>query len=378
MQANTQDKKYMQMALKLAARGFSAVEPNPMVGCVIVKSNQIIGKGFHKKFGGPHAEINAIADCKTIGAKPAGATMYVTLEPCCHHGKTPPCTEAIIQAAPAKVVVTAVDPSDHAQGNGISQMQNAGIRVEVGLCEQEAKLLNAGFLKFAKTKRPWVILKWAQSIDGRLAWADDSITGDKWISNELSRKDVHRLRRSVQGILVGINTIRADDPLLTPRPPKGKKPVRIVLDADLQIPLTCRLLRTTRSFGVIIVTDEVSAQTNSAKVARIEKKGAEIVYVPTVEGKCDLEAVLTELGARGIAQLLVEGGAGVITSFLAGRFADAVKVYIAPKILGRAGRVSIADSLAQLINPALLRHVTTDQFDGDVCISGLLKELENY
>lgn len=375
MQANTEDKRYMQMALKLAARGFGAVEPNPMVGCVIVKSNQIIGKGFHKKFGGPHAEINAIADCKTIGAKPAGATMYVTLEPCCHHGKTPPCTEAIIQAAPAKAVVAAIDPSDHAQGNGISQMRNAGIRVEVGLCEQEAKLLNAGFLKFAKTKRPWVILKWAQSIDGRLAWADDSITGDKWISNELSRKDVHRLRRSVQGILVGINTIRADDPLLTPRPPKGKKPVRVVLDANLQIPLTCRLLRTTRSFPVIIVTDEAAANTTKAK--RIEKKGAEIVYVPTIEGKCDLEATLTELGARGIAQLLVEGGAGVITSFLQGRFADAVKVYIAPKILGRAGTVSIADSLAQLINPALLHHVTTDQFDGDVCISGLLKELEN-
>jgi len=377
MKANTQDKRYMQMALKLAARGFGAVEPNPMVGCVIVKSNQIIGKGFHKKFGGPHAEINAIEDCKTIGAKPAGATMYVTLEPCCHHGKTPPCTEAIIQAAPAKVVVAAVDPSDHAQGNGISQMRNAGIRVEVGLCEQEAKLLNAGFLKFARTKRPWVILKWAQSLDGRLAWADDSITGDKWISNELSRKDVHRLRRSVQGILVGINTIRADDPLLTPRPPKGKKPVRVVLDANLQIPLTCRLLRTTRSFPVIIVTDKASAQANITKVKRIEKKGAEIVYVPTVEGRCDLEVVVTELGARGIAQLLVEGGAGVITSFLAGRFADAVKVYIAPKILGRAGTVSIADSLAQLINPALLRHVTTDQFDGDVCITGLLKELEN-
>jgi len=377
MHTNTEDKRYMQMALKLAARGFGAVEPNPMVGCVIVKSNQIIGKGFHKKFGGPHAEINAIEDCKTIGAKPADATMYVTLEPCCHHGKTPPCTEAIIQAAPAKVVVAAVDPSEHAGGKSISQMRNAGIRVEVGLCEQEAKLLNAGFLKFAKTKRPWVILKWAQSIDGRLAWADDSITGDKWISNELGRKDVHRLRRSVQGILVGINTIRADDPLLTPRPPKGKKPVRVVLDANLQIPLTSKLLRTTRSFPVIIVTDEASAQANITKVKRIEKKGAEIVYVPTVEGRCDLEAVVTELGARGIAQLLVEGGAGVITSFLQGGFADAVKVYIAPKILGRAGTVSIADSLTQLINPELLRHVTTDQFDGDVCITGLLKELEN-
>jgi len=371
-----EDERYMQMALKLAARGFGAVEPNPMVGCVIVKSNQIIGKGFHKKFGGPHAEINAIEDCKNIGAKPADATMYVTLEPCSHHGKTPPCTEAIIQAAPAKVVVAAVDPSDHAQGNGISQMRNAGIRVDVGICGLQARLLNAGFLKFARTKRPWVILKWAQSLDGKLAPATDSVKGDKWISNELSRKDVHRLRRSVQGILVGINTIRADDPMLTPRPPKGKKPVRVVLDANLQIPLTCKLLRTTKSFGVIIVTDEASARTNSAMVGRIEKKGADIVCVPTVEGKCNLEATLAELGARGIAQLLVEGGAEVITSFLSGGFADAVKVYIAPKILGQAGTVSIADSLAQLINAAPLHHVSVAGFDGDVCVSGLLKKLK--
>ena len=377
MQANTQDKRYMQMALKLATRGFGAVEPNPMVGCVIVKSNQIIGKGLHKKFGGPHAETNAIADCKTIGAKPTGATMYVTLEPCCHHGKTPPCTEAIIQAAPARVVVATIDPSEHAGGKSVSQMQNAGIQVEVGVCSRQAKLLNPGFLKFARSKHPWVILKWAQSIDGKLALAQASATGDNWISNELSRKDVHRLRRSVQGILIGINTVKADDPLLTPRPPRGKKPVRIVLDANLQIPLTSRLLRTTRSFPVIIVTDEASAQANITKVARIEKKGASLICVTTFEGKCDLKAMLTELGTRGIAQLLVEGGADVITSFLQGRFADAVKVYIAPKILGRAGAVGITDSMAQLADAAPLHHVSIDEFDGDVCITGLLKELED-
>ena len=377
MHTNTEDRRYMKMALNLAARGFSVVEPNPMVGCVIVKSNQIIGKGFHKKFGGPHAEVSAIADCKTIGAKPAGATMYVTLEPCCHYGKTPPCTEAIIQAAPARVVVAVVDPSDHAQGKGISQMQNAGIRVDVGICGRQARLLNAGFLKFAETKRPWVILKWAQSLDGKLAPATDDAKGDKWISNELSRKDVHRLRRSVQGILVGINTVRADDPMLTPRPPKGKKPVRVVLDANLQVPLTSKLLRTTKSFGVIIITGAESARTNWTKVGRIEKKGAELVSVPTFEGKCDLEATLAALGARGIAQLLVEGGAGVITSFLAGGFADAVRVYIAPKILGQTGTVSIADSLAQLINAAPLHHVSVAEFDGDICVSGLLKELKD-
>jgi diaminohydroxyphosphoribosylaminopyrimidine deaminase/5-amino-6-(5-phosphoribosylamino)uracil reductase len=376
MKASTQDQRYMKMALKLAARGFGAVEPNPMVGCVIVKSNQIIGKGFHKKFGAPHAETNAIADCKTIGAKPAGATMYVTLEPCCHHGKTPPCTEAIIQAAPERVVVAVADPSEHTAGNGIIQMRDAGIRVDVGVCSRQAKLLNAGFLKFARSKRPWVILKWAQSIDGKLALAQGGATGDNWISNELSRKDVHRLRRSVQGILVGINTVKADDPLLTPRPPKGKKPVRIVLDTNLKIPLTCKLLRTTKSFPVIIVTDEASAQANITKVKRIEKKGATLMCVPTFEGKCDLKAMLSELGARDIARLLVEGGADVITSFLKGRFADAVKVYIAPKILGRAGAVGITDTMAQLADPAPLHHISVDEFNGDICITGLLKELK--
>jgi len=169
MHSEKEDKRYMQMALKLAARGFGTVEPNPMVGCVIVKSNQIIGKGFHKKFGAPHAEFNAIADCKNLGAKPAGATMYITLEPCSHHGKTPPCTDAIIQAAPARVVVAVIDPSEHARGRGIGLMRNVGIKVDVGICGQQARLINAGFLKFAETKRPWVILKWAQSLDGKLA-----------------------------------------------------------------------------------------------------------------------------------------------------------------------------------------------------------------
>jgi len=256
-------------------------------------------------------------------------------------------------------------------------MQNAGIRVDVGICRLQARLLNAGFLKFAETKRPWVILKWAQSLDGKIAPATDNAKGEKWISNELSRKDVHKLRRSVQAILVGINTVRADDPMLTPRPPKGKKPVRVVLDANLQIPLTSRLLRTTKSFGVIIVTDSASAEANLTKVRRIEKKGAELMFVPALGDKCDLEATLAELGARGIAQLLVEGGAEVITSFLDAGFADAVKVYIAPKILGRAGAISIADSLAQLINAVPLYHVGIAEFEGDVCISGLLKRLKN-
>ena len=209
-----QDKKYMLIALKLAQRGIGSVEPNPEVGAVLVKANQVVGKGWHKKFGGPHAEINALEDCKTLGVNPQGAAMYVTLEPCCHQAKTGPCTEAIIAAGVVKVVVAAIDPSEHANGKGIEKLRNAGIEVVVGVCETQARLLNAPFIKFAATAKTWVILKWAQSIDGKVAYADQT-QERQWISGQQSRKDVHKLRRRVQAILVGINTILVDDPLLT-------------------------------------------------------------------------------------------------------------------------------------------------------------------
>ncbi|MHC4361063.1 MAG: bifunctional diaminohydroxyphosphoribosylaminopyrimidine deaminase/5-amino-6-(5-phosphoribosylamino)uracil reductase RibD, partial [Planctomycetota bacterium] len=189
---NSSNENYMQTALRLARRGIGSVEPNPAVGCIIVKGNQIIGKGWHKAFGGPHAEINALEDCKMLGISPAGATMYVTLEPCCHHGKTPPCTQAIIDAKIKRVYVATVDPSEHAGCKGIEELRSAGIHVETGLCQTEARMLNAPFIKFAKTGRPWVILKWAQTIDGKVAWADGN--EQRWISSQASRKDVQKLR----------------------------------------------------------------------------------------------------------------------------------------------------------------------------------------
>ncbi len=208
---DSQDTNHMQAALKLAQRGIGSVEPNPAVGCIIIKGNQIAGKGWHKKLGGPHAEINALEDCKMLGINPEAATMYVTLEPCCHHGRTGPCTDAIIAAGLARVVVAMPDPSEHAGGRGIEQLRNAGIDVHVGLCQDQAKLLNAPFFKFATTGRTWVIVKWAQSIDGKLSYADQAET--RWISGQRSRKDAHKLRRRVQAILVGVNTVLADDPL---------------------------------------------------------------------------------------------------------------------------------------------------------------------
>jgi diaminohydroxyphosphoribosylaminopyrimidine deaminase/5-amino-6-(5-phosphoribosylamino)uracil reductase len=363
----------MQMALKLARRGIGSVEPNPAVGAIIVKANQIVGKGWHKKFGGPHAEINALEDCKTLGVNPRGATMYVTLEPCSHQGKTGPCTEAIIAAGLAKVFVATIDPSEHANGAGTEQLRNAGIEVHTGPCETEARLLNAPFIKFAATGRCWVILKWAQSIDGKLAWADKT-DQQSWISGEQSRKDVHDLRRRAGAILVGINTVLADDPLLTARPSKGKKPTRIVADSFLRIPLDCKLLKTAKKSPVLIYTSENAVRTNPQIAAKITKKGVELLTYPDTAGRSNLPFLLDELSKRGITQILVEGGPRVLTSFLKESLADQIVVYIAPKILAAQGSVDITGPMSQLMQAIGLHYVDIEHFGDDVRLTGLTEK----
>jgi len=368
----SKDEKYMQMALKLAQRGIGSVEPNPAVGAILVKANQIIGRGWHRKFGGDHAEINALADCRKLAFNPQGATMYVTLEPCCHQGKTAPCTDAIIAAKLAKVVVATIDPSKHANGKGIEQLRNAGIDVQVGLCEKEARLLNAPFIKFATTGKCWVILKWAQSIDGKLSYPKGN--EERWISGERSRKDVQNLRRRVQGILVGINTVIADDPLLTTRPSRDKKATRVILDSHLRIPLNCRLLATARKVPVLIVTSEEAVRTNPDKQEKIVQKGAELLTVPTAQGRADIGFLLDELSRCGIAQLLVEGGPTVISEFLRQRLADEICIYIAAKILGGSGSVDISRPMAGLAEAFGLHYVDIKRFGDDVRISGFSKK----
>jgi len=362
----------MQTALRLARRGIGSVEPNPAVGAVIVKEGRIVGKGWHKKFGGPHAEINALDDCKSLSVRPKGATMYVTLEPCCHYGKTPPCTDAIIAAGLARIVVATIDPSEHANGKGIQQLRNAGIEVRIGLCQTEARVLNAPFIKFATTSKCWVILKWAQSIDGKLTYAN--VTDEqRWISNEQGRKDAHKLRCRAQAILVGINTVIADDPLLTPRPSRGKKPTRIVLDSCLRIPLDCKLLATAKEAPVLIVTSDRAVHTNLDVADKITQKGAQILNVPAPQGRCDLRFLLGELAKRGVQQMLVEGGPTLITSFLKEQLADEIVVYIAPKILGLLGSVSITEPMAELAEAIGLNCVDIKRFGDDVRLTGLTK-----
>lgn len=370
---NAQDEKFMRSALKLAERGLGSVEPNPAVGCVIVKAGQVIGKGYHKKFGGPHAEVNAIADCATLGVRPDGATMYVTLEPCCHVGKTGPCTQAILDARIARVVVAVGDPSAHACGKGLTQLRQAGIKVEVGLCEQEARLLNAPFFKFASTGKCWVVLKWAQSIDGKLAYSDSSVER-RWITNELSRADAHRLRRRSGAVLVGINTVLADNPMLTPRPSKGKKPIRIVLDDALRIPLKSRLLRTAKTGPVLVVTRRAAVEDNPKHAERIRKRGAEILVCEGPGEITDLQGLLDQLSSRGIQQVLVEGGPRVLASFLREGLADEICVYIAPKILGADGTAFIGQPMADLMQGIGLDHVQIRTFGDDVCLRGLLAD----
>ena len=368
-----EDEKYMQTALELARQGIGSVEPNPAVGCIIVKDGEVVGRGWHECFGGRHAEINALSDCRANGIDPAGATMYVTLEPCCHVGKTGPCSEAVIEAGISRVVIAVGDPCKHAAGAGIEQLKRAGIEVQVGLCQRQARLLNAGFFKHAETSRPWVIAKWAQSADG-------FITGGtrRWITNEASRRDVHRLRLRCQGILVGVDTVISDDPMLTVRI-EGlewqRQPLRIVLDSSLRIPPEMNVLNTQQAPTLVVITSE-TLQRQANRIRSLAGAGVEILAVGQDEnGRCDLGQLLDELGRRGIQQLLVEGGRDILNSCLQQGLVDEVRVYISRENLASGGAVRISEAMEQASDKSHLWYAREQDFDGDRCISGMVGEI---
>ena len=362
--------RFMRRALELAAKGLGEVEPNPAVGCVIVKGGQAVGEGWHTQFGGPHAEIEALADCRKKGHDPAGATLYVTLEPCCHTGKTGPCSKAIIAAGVHTVYAAAEDPTDKVGGKGIAELKAAGITVHVGLCRDDAEQLNAPFYKHTRTGQPWVILKWAQSIDGKLTWKNPPVNGP-WISNEQSRQDVHRLRKKVQAILTGISTVLADNPKLTVRingHTVERPPLRVVLDSHLKLPWDCRLI-TVPEAPTLIVTTRHSVQVEFEQVEKFNAAGVEVLGVRETDHRCDLPETLGTLGQRGIQQLLVEAGPTLLAEFLRQKLADEVRIYIAPLLLGPNGQADISEQLAGLMSAQRLSHIRLFTFDTDACFS---------
>jgi diaminohydroxyphosphoribosylaminopyrimidine deaminase/5-amino-6-(5-phosphoribosylamino)uracil reductase len=317
------DEPFMRRALTLAAHGRGLVEPNPMVGCILVKNNQIIAEGYHHKFGLPHAEPEALA---AATESPRGATAYVTLEPCCHtNKKTPPCVPRLIEAQLSRVVIACLDPYPHVSGRGVAQLRDAGIDVSVGLLEREAQQLNAPFFALVQHHRPYVTLKWAQTADGKVAAPPGSPR--LLISNQASRHIVHHLRARSDAIMVGINTVLADDPLLTVRHVQPLRPLsRIVLDRDLRIPLTSQLVQSALQTPTIIF----SHHPNPTRAAELKMLGVEVIDTPIHQGALALPDILATLAQRNVTHLLVEPGPRLAQSFLTSNLADRLWIFHSP------------------------------------------------
>ncbi|MFQ5560258.1 MAG: bifunctional diaminohydroxyphosphoribosylaminopyrimidine deaminase/5-amino-6-(5-phosphoribosylamino)uracil reductase RibD [Nitrospinota bacterium] len=324
--------KLMQRAIELSLKGKGKTSPNPMVGAVISKGGRIVGEGFHKAFGKAHAEVNAI---KAAGEKAKGGALYVTLEPCCHQGKTPPCTKAVIKSGIKKVVVGIRDPNPLVSGKGVKELKSNGVQVLVGLLEKEIKKVNESYIKYITTGIPFVFIKVGMSLDGKIATVKRE---SKWITSEHSRKSVHKLREEVDAVMVGVGTLLKDNPNLTPRLSRRKKgPARIVVDSALRIPFEANLMENLRYFRTIILTTESS---DVKKRKKVEAAGASVVVVPLKDGRVDLRAGVKELGKLGITSVMLEGGGDLNFSALKEGVVDKVLYFIAPKIIGGREAVS--------------------------------------
>ena len=314
----------MSMALELARRGAGRTSPNPMVGAVIVKDGAVIGRGWHRQYGGLHAEREALADC---AGDPHGATMYVTLEPCCHQGKQPPCTDALLESGIRRVVVGARDPNPLMSGNGLRILRKHGVEVTEGVLAEACTRLNEVFFHFIRTGRPFVVMKYAMTMDGKTA----ACTGrSRWITGPAAREHVHRLRDRYRAILVGVGTVLADDPLLTCRLPGGRDPLRVVCDTHLRTPLSARLVTTARETSTLLAT----CCTDPAQRALYEQAGCRVLVLPEREGHVDLDALMAALGRDGVDSVLLEGGGTLNWAALNTGVVQKVLTYVAPKLLG--------------------------------------------
>ena len=352
----------MRRALELAVQGQGHVEPNPMVGCVIAQGAEIIGEGWHRQFGEAHAEVEALT---LAGSRAAGATMYVTLEPCCHQGKTPPCTGAILRAGIRRVVVAQGDPFPQVAGGGLAELKASGLQVEVGLLEGEAQRLNAPYLKLLRCGRPWVIAKWAMTLDGKIATRTGS---SQWISNPRSREIVHQLRGRVDAIAIGRETARRDDPLLTARPPGPRTALRIVMDTRGTLSSYSQLVRTAREVPLMVA---VGRDAPDRECIRLRQAGCEVLVCDGETHAARLRWLLDELGRRSLTNILVEGGSRALGTLLDSGEIDEVHTFIAPRLVGGASSGPTAgEGVEQMSDAVLLESPEVRQIDGDIYVHG--------
>ncbi|MFN8626343.1 MAG: bifunctional diaminohydroxyphosphoribosylaminopyrimidine deaminase/5-amino-6-(5-phosphoribosylamino)uracil reductase RibD [Candidatus Binatia bacterium] len=351
------DARFMRVALRLARRGSGRTSPNPPVGAVIVAKERIVGRGYHRQAGQPHAEVEALRDA---GRQARGGTLYVTLEPCAHHGRTPPCTDAIVAAGVHRVVVGTRDPNPSVRGDGAGKLRHAGIQVTSGVEQAACDELIAAFRKHVITGMPWVTLKLAASLDGRIA----TVTGEsRWITGADSRRFVHRLRAEHDAVLVGAATVRRDDPALTCRMRGGRNPLRVVLDGRLRIPLRAQVLTTTDVAATLVATGRGAP---AAKVHRLEALGAAVLRLPERGGRVSLSRLLRALGRRGVLSVLIEGGATVAAAAIAARVVDRVLIFYAPTFIGGDGRPMLGSigvrrlAAAPSLRPPRLRRFASD------------------
>jgi diaminohydroxyphosphoribosylaminopyrimidine deaminase/5-amino-6-(5-phosphoribosylamino)uracil reductase len=361
--------QYMQRAFELAKKGIGRVNPNPLVGAVIVRDDRIIGEGYHEFFGGPHAEVNAF---RSSIESVEGAAMYVTLEPCSHYGKTPPCAEAIVKNKIVKVVIGMLDPNALVAGKGVKLLEDNGIVVEYGFLCEDLSHMNRVFLKFIQSKLPYVVMKTAMTLDGKIA----SKTGDsRWVSNEKSRAYVHQLRNELAGIMVGVDTVIADDPILTTRLEKeeGRNPVRIVVDSSARIPLESKILNTADQAKTIVAVTE---KADSTKIAEIQELGNTVLIVKSRNGRVDLTDLMVKLGECGIDGVLLEGGATLNFSALEAGIVDEVMSFIAPKIIGGfTSKSPVGGDGIELMKDAIeLDNMKIDQLGNDLMLTGKIKK----
>jgi diaminohydroxyphosphoribosylaminopyrimidine deaminase/5-amino-6-(5-phosphoribosylamino)uracil reductase len=363
----TDDQDYMRMALALAVQGAGYVAPNPMVGAVVVREGRVVGRGYHKAVGGPHAEVHAIDDA---GDRARGATLYVTLEPCNHHGRTPPCTRKILEAGIRRVVVAVADPNPEVAGGGNAYLTQHGVQVACGVCRDEAARLNESFFKYARTKVPFVVLKMAATLDGRIA----TRTGDaRWVTGPEARGRVHALRHALDAVMVGVGTVLADDPELTTRLADGPgvDATRIILDTRLRMPDTARMLQQASAAATWVVCGPGAAPDIRK---RLVDQGALILEADIVDGRIDLAALMRVLGARGLTSVLIEGGAQLAAAALKAGIVDKALFFYAPKILGGDDGVPMCSGPGpeKMRQSLPLHRMEVERVGADVLVSGYL------